>query len=156
MALSDYQYSILSEMGLPIWRRRDVVSKSRPVVTELSLNNSTLKIFSTNVRLICITDTALDSVSQQRLFSAICKSVSLSIDDVTLMTLSELTEYDWKTATDKVTIAMLAELGGSLNLHSNVTPIQLPSFTNMETNPALKAKVWTVLKNLKLNGDHHP
>jgi len=80
MALTQYQYSVLSEMGIPVWTSRQSnnteIIKANESLSSDNLQSQSLQIPDDVELLIVVETTQLDTV-ERRLLSSILKAVSL-------------------------------------------------------------------------------
>lgn len=147
MSLSEYQYSVLSEMGIPIWTIRQ--SKNTEVIEPT--NSQSLDDLQTDVlqipdevQLVIVVESIELSTIERRLLTSILKSVGLDSSSQYLLDVSAIDCIAHDVIHSKL-VLILTEQEPSLSEH--IQCVQLPSLATMIRQPTLKAVAWQQLKS---------
>ncbi|SFK36585.1 DNA polymerase III subunit psi [Methylophaga sulfidovorans] len=149
MALSEYQYSVLSEMGIPVWTQRQ--SKTTEIITATesqpldNLQSNTLQI-PNDVQLLIIVETTQLATVEQRLLSSILKAVSLDNRRQFLIESQDLRQVSEDDFHSKTIITMTE---AEYSLPEGIECVQLPSLAAMVKQTSLKAIAWQQLKRYR-------
>jgi DNA polymerase III psi subunit len=149
MALTQYQYSVLSEMGIPVWTPRqsnntEAITDTESVSSD-NLQSQSLQIPVDVELLIVVETTQLDTV-ERRLLSSILKAVSLDTSRELLIEPPDLGLIHQDDIQSKTIITMTQ---AEHSLADDIECVQLPSLAAMLSQPSLKAVAWQRLKHYR-------
>jgi DNA polymerase III psi subunit len=149
MALTQYQYSVLSEMGIPVWTPRQSnnteIIKANESLSSDNLQSQSLQIPDDVELLIVVETTQLDAV-ERRLLSSILKAVSLDTRQQLMIESSDLGLMHQDNFHSKTIITMTQT---EHSLSDDIECVQLPSLAAMQSQPSLKAVAWQRLKHYR-------
>lgn len=149
MALTQYQYSVLSEMGIPVWTPRQSNNtetiKANESLSSDNLQSQSLQIPVDVELLIVVETTQLDTV-ERRLLSSILKAVSLDNRRQFLIESQNLRQVSEDDLHSKTIITMTE---AQYSLPEGIECVQLPSLAAMVNQTSLKAVAWQRLKHYR-------
>lgn len=146
MALTEYQYSVFTEMGIPVWTKRQSKSTQDIASTETipadTLQTQEQKIPDDVQVVLVVEATALNAV-ERRLLTSILKSVGLDNRRQYIIASSEVVRLSPDELNSKIILTMMKS---EQRLPEGIDAVQLPSLEAMIRQPSLKAVAWQQLK----------
>ncbi len=146
MAVSDYQYSVLSEIGIPVWVRRETTETSSDRTDEVTVTDNiqplTLNIPDETRLIIVVENKSIDAV-EQRLLMSILKAIKLDKTPQHIIETVDLSLIGTVDMSDKKMIIMTET---DISFSEEINYIQIPSLSAMARQAHLKSVAWQVLK----------
>lgn len=164
MNLSERQQTILAEIGIPIWQRRNNASNEHSI---LPIDNEPFaqERYVIDSKWAILIDQSALTPETERLLAAILVSIGLTFEDVMFIYTQPRVDVVFETKSSCTVIIFGSEnMSNVLNTlqkslvfdknkdhypySENVELLSLPSLSELICTPALKQKVWQLLSSL--------
>jgi len=138
MSISQHQFAMLTEMGIPLWQRSKLANNSN--VCERSNSSDDIAINSINSAKNQNKENInlpinFTEISKQQIFEDILLSINLSLADITQQKNQLLLGLlNWQFVNDE-----------SITLHANT--LSSPTLNNISTSSQLKRQLWQILQD---------